>query len=906
MARKHLIERIQEAVTAKLILVEAPAGFGKTTLLRHIYDVFSERGWATAWLTLDAGDNDLDRFMTSLGQAFLQMNRISSALPAVPAESESLSPDNRHSFELTHAIVSLPGPLMLILDEFEHLHNPALLSLIQQLTEMLGPQQKIVISSREQPALSIGRLRAHQQLLKINAAQLRFTADETDQFLHEKCGLKLDDQDAQKLHEITEGWPAALWLSSLALENNDDPKRFINTFSGTNTAIAAYLAEDVLSRKPAHLQNFILQTSILQKFCAESCNAVTQREDSRELLLEIERSNMFTTALDEQHSWFSYHPLFAEFLRAQLERQYPGLAPTLHHRASNWYIEQQRPVPAIDHAIASGDHDLVICMLNQYSEALFMQGRIRLIARWCDTLERSRLLASPKLTMLYAGALIHINRGTEALALLDAVANKDAGSAISQPVYLGLKALALLMLDRMEQMAPMWEDPDIFDNAAEEPLLRTMLMIACAYYYATVGRYTDARLLLDQATQEHPAVGPLFSLTAAGYVHGMIDLMQGHLRAAVMRLRSLVGNEPPLHPRGTGAHIRLVAGLRSEPGSPRYGADSGFASIYLAEALYETDLLDEAKRLLKLYLPLIKDAGVPDQLIASHIIYARILSAEGARNEALQTLLELEQLGRQRRLPRFIDMARLELARVSIFDGDLESAKAMLALIGNAPAWSQSGVQLIANDIENPTLAAIRLQVHSGQAGQTLPLLKEHLHNAQVNGRLRYALRIKVLYALALANAGQRNPALRTIRQALQEASQEGFVRPFKDEGPALLALVRDMIEGMKNTSDPQHAAQCLFAENLLTSSSRQTLVTGEPPARGAHMADNLGNGELTERELDVLRLLAQGFTNQTIAEKLFVSITTVKTHLRNINLKLGAHNRTEAISIARKRAIIS
>jgi len=913
--RERVIERIRQAAGTKLIVVQAPAGFGITSLLRHIHDLYNGDGGAVAWLTLDAGDNDLDRFMSCLGQAFAQMNRVTSSVRGL------FDPRLRQDadFELADALASTPLPFTLILDEFEHLQNPAVLSVVQQMVELLGPQQKLVIGSREQPQLSIGRLRARQQLLEIDAAQLRFTLEETGRFLCDKRGLPLDSQDVENLHAITGGWAAALWLASLALENSDHPKRFIQTFSGSHTALASWLAEDVLSNKPKHLQDFILHTSILQKFCAESCNAVTGRDDSSTLLREIERSNMFMTALDDQHNWFSYHPLFAGFLRAQLARQYPGLAATLHRRAAEWYIGQKRPTHAIDHAIASGDQALVIGLLAQHAQSLFLQGRVRLLVRWFDTLDRVSLLRHPKLVSVYGWSLLHINRGDEALALVEAVegeagssasssASLCASSSLPHPSYHVLRTFGLVMLDRIEQTAPMWEDPHILGSAAQEPILRSMLMIGCAYYYSTIGRYQDARLLLDQATQEHPAVGPLFSIAVAGYVRGMLDLVQGHLRAACARLLALIGDELQTRLRTNAARMGPLIGLQSERQDTRDGADSGFASIYLAEVLYEMDSLAEAKRLLVLYLPLVKDAGIPDQLIASHIIYARILRAEGNANDALQTLVELEQLGMQRRLQRVIDIARLEQVRAAVLEGDLEKARANFSLVGPAPAWQRRELQMIANDIESPMLASARLQVHGGQAAVVLPMLKEHLQEAYARGRMRYALRVKVLYALALSQAGQRNPALRTLRETLHDAQAEGFVRVFKDEGPALSALIGDMLAGMQDASGPENDALRTFAEKILLRQQRQATSANvlNEPVRAPAAHDNAGGSELTERELDVLRLLAQGCGNQAIAEKLFVSVTTVKTHLRNINLKLGAHNRTEAISIARRLAIIS
>jgi LuxR family transcriptional regulator, maltose regulon positive regulatory protein len=920
--RSRLLERVR-AQTARLAFVQAPAGFGKTTFLRHVFDSFKADGWTVAWLTVDSGDNDLDRFMTCLGQAFIEAKQ--EASDALDEKAEGyLNPDDQShplTFELSATLAAISGPFMLILDEFEQLHNPAVLSVIEQVVDMLRPEQRIVIGSREQPMLSVGRLRVQRQLLEIDAAQLRFNMDETDSLLRTKRGLALDGQDVERLHHMTGGWAAALWLSSLALEDNDDPKRFISNFSGNNTVVASYLAEDVLSHKPRHVQDFILQTSILQKFCIESCNAVTGRNDSGLLLAELERSNMFVTALDEQHVWFAYHPLFAGFLRGQLERQSPGLAATLHRRAALWHIDQKRPIPAIDHALASGDRTLALDLLQRHAEALFLQGRVRLLVRWFDAVDRGTLKEYPKLASVYAWSLIHSNRSEEALSLIDAIApvipssaeatpigtpaEKRPGTSLSHPTYVVLKTFSLVMLDRIEQTAPMWADPHILCTAASEPLLRSMLMIGCAYFHATANRFQEARVLLDQATREQPSVGPLFSITVGAYVHAMLDLMQGRLRAAVARLRALIGDASPVMLRETGPGLKSMIAGQEKPNA-RYGADSGFASLYLAETYYEADALEEAKRLLKLYLPLVKDAGIPDQLIASHVLFARILHHQGHATDAMHILLDLEQLGMQRRLMRISDMARLERARQAVLDGNALVARDLLTLVGESPSWMSPQVQMIASDIENPTLSHFRWQIHFGSPHAVLSAIKEHLHEAQARGRVRYALRVKVLYALALHFASQRNPALRTVKEAMQEALQEGFVRVFREEGPVLLNLVRELYgsadtEARDQGLSVQFMRQVLGETRAAPAGNTAQLMSVQTVVSLSQVTDS----ELTSRELDVLRLLAKGCGNQAIAEKLFVSVTTIKTHLRNINAKLGAHNRTEAISIARTRSII-
>ncbi|PUA20485.1 LuxR C-terminal-related transcriptional regulator [Glaciimonas sp. PCH181] len=917
VTRQQVIARMLDADGAKLMMITAPAGFGKTTLLRSLHDLLIADGKAVAWLTLDSGENDLDQLIQNLAQALQKMCAGDGFSDAIQIDTAAHPHDQLRS-GLMDTIIATALPFVLILDEFENLHSPAVLSLIQQAIETLGVGQQIIIGSREKPLLNLARLRARQQLLECDATHLRFSLQETTEFLRDKRQLALTDQEYRKLHEVTDGWAAALWLSSLALENNPDPRQFVKTFSGLNSTIASYLAEDVLSRKPQYLQEFILQTSILHQFCVESCNAVTGRQDSQQLLDECERSNMFITPLDDQRHWFSYHPLFATFLRAQLEQRYPGLSQSLHRRAANWYLEQDRPIRAIDHAVAAGDDVLVLALLEKKAESLLLQGRVRLLARWFDSLKRTSLESKPKLIFVYAWVLIHTNRSAEALALVEAIDNKNKGSIhdsadasvldpdvfLSYPASMALRTFSLVMLDRIEETAPIWEGAHLLENAEYGPFLHTMLLIGCAYYYATIGRYQEARQALDRVPRQCANTRSLFGDAVAGYMNSMLDMLQGKFRSAAARLHMLIGEQPT-------------------QGIARHAADSGFSSIYLAEIYYETGALDKAKRLLKMYLPLVKEAGVPDHVISSHVIYARILRAEGNSNDALQALFDMEHLGLQRGLSRIVNMARIERARGALLDGDLVAAKELLALIPTAIPSDHRDFQPIANDIDSPTLALMRLKIQCNQAAVALPLLKEHLQDAYRRGRMRYALRTKVVYALALTHAGQRNLALRTIAEALQEALSETFTRIFLDEGPELIGLIEEFLDDSQRLSknalpqaldggsgSPHISAELiLFARKICDAYKETHKIVPKhfpsPPPEQTSRPRNAGNNEVTDRERDVLQLLAQGYGNQIIAEKLFVSVTTVRAHLRNINLKLEVHNRTEAIAIARKRAII-
>lgn len=906
--RQRLIAQIRQGTSAKLILLQAPAGFGKTTLLRHLHELSLEQGHATLWWTVDGGDNDLEQLAANVGHVLTTLYGGSSALDESSRHALAAPAQADHLAALIEAIVASNRPFLLLLDEFEQLQNPSALAIVQQIVEVLGPGQRIAIATREAPLLSLGRLRARQQLLEFGARELRFSLEETGEFLCTRQHLALDSQDLHRLQRATEGWAAALWLSSLALKSGD-AKRFTRHISGTGTAIAAYLAGEVLAHQALAMQQFLLEIGGLGQFCAALCDAVTGRADSRQLLEEIERANLFITPLDETRSWYRFHPLFADFLRARLEQQSPGRAGLLYQRAAQWYLEQRQPVPAIDFAILAGEQEFALTLLEQHAAPLFLHGRIRVLARWFDALERNALLGHATLASVYAWVLVHSNRSAEALPLLESLRMRQDGAALPQQSYLVLKIFGLFMLDRFEDTAALWNDPAIFGAAVGDPLSRSMLLIGCGYYHAATFRYREARHWLDQATQARTEVGPLFSVAVAGYIHSMVDLMEGRLHAAAARMRALMA-DPNMQVPNAGKRMGALIGLAPQTGIGAGRAaeqpDSGFASVYLAEVLYEQDETGEAMALLKRYLPFVKETGIPDQLIASHILYARLLLQAGQPIESQQTLIDLEQLGKQRGLPRVVDMARLERARAAVLAGQLDGAKALLARVGLAPPWLRPNLQMATSDIESPMLGLRRWQIHAGQAETALPFLKDALKEAHRHGRIRYGLRLKLLYALALRQTGERNTALRTLRETLQEAMPERFIRIFKDEGALLTGLLHELLDHLSASQGQDTAMLRQFAEAIAGNApppGHAPDATHAMPA--AEPATPLADSELTSRELDVLRLLADGLSNQIIADKLFVSVTTVRTHLRNINLKLDARSRTEAIAIARRRAII-
>lgn len=380
--REQLLERAAQAPVPRVLLVCAPAGFGKTTLLAQLAQQARAGGDAVAWLTLDGADNDAARFVACLAAATGALMAAAETLDGAnhPANRQADHPADEAALALLAALAACTEPFMLFLDEFEHVTDPAVLGLTRALIARLPPDAQIVIGARSLPDLGLGGLRARGRALEFDADALRFSLDESSAFLARRTSLPV--QDVQALHRTAEGWAAALWLAAAALERHPHSHAFVDGFSGSQAALASYLADDVLARQDAPIRQFLLRTSILRTLSAPLCDAVLGRADSAALLQAIANANLFLGMRRDAAGEYRYHGLFAGFLRSRLAAQAPHDLPVLHAAASRWYEAQGRAVPAIDHAIEAGDVQRSVAMLTQHAGGLIAEGRGGLLGRW--------------------------------------------------------------------------------------------------------------------------------------------------------------------------------------------------------------------------------------------------------------------------------------------------------------------------------------------------------------------------------------------------------------------------------------------------------------------------------------------------------------------------------------------
>ena len=862
--REDICDRIATAVE-KLVLVRAPAGFGKTTVMAQSRGQMESQGVATAWLTLDQADNDVSRFLECLGEATLRLG--------VEA------PTDNGSFDALASLAALDSPFALFFDELENVHEPAVLGLLREIIDNLPRFGRIIIGTRSLPDLGVGRLRARGQLLEIDTDRLRFSLQETGCFFDLRMSRAVPAEMLSQLHRKTEGWVAAIWLASLSIERRGAETGFVEQFSGSDRALAHYLAEDVLAHQPPEIREFLLRTSILRQLDVSVCQALNPRTDCAAILDQLESASLFLTPVTGEGRAWRYHSLFADFLRAQLAREKPDDLARLHLAASGWYESQSRPVPAIDHAIEGGDHQLALALLDVCAERFLEQGRMRMLSRWFGLIPEHQLRQYPSLQMIALWANCFTHGPWDTMQRLEESGFSDSPIHAVRAQAHALYPLLLTMQDRYADAI----------SAGRESLTRahtgcafanSVLLNTMANVLSVMGDPQESQRLLDAARRAQS--DGTFNRMFTESLEGLLDLQAGRLRQATARFRMAVDT--------------------THESTYNHSHGNAWAGVLYVSVVYEANQLEQAGHLLNVYLPLARDAGLPEHMILSHVMRSRIAFIAGDIYAAFQALTELEYLGHLRKLSRVAASAKLERSRLLLLQGNAHASREELARADEPGLWERERHQrLLAHDLDYMALARARWEITFGDAGATLPILDEEIRLATDSTRNRRVLKLRLMRALALQKTGNMAAAIEEIGTVLQAASQEGFVRLILDEGPVVGNLIRRYaLETQESSASPNDPILTEYLQRLVrTLGPAETVTDAIAPLAGTVQEP------ITRKELRVLELLAEGYSNNAMAEQLFVSVSTVRTHLRNIYLKMGVNNRTQAVAVARKHALI-
>ena len=869
--RPELVSRVCQATAGRVTLLRASTGCGKTTLMQACREELRQAGIATAWINLDASDNDAARMLqclaTALTRSIPAMRPAARGNPGAGFAAEAAT-------DLLDRVGRSTGRFVIFLDDFEELHDAAALAWIAALIDHLPSCGGLVIASRRAPDLPLSRLRARGQLIEVDSTELRFSLQETDQLLNVRRGLALQASDIDQLQRCTEGWVAGLSLATVALERAEHRTAFIEGFSGSYSTVSEYLAECVLARQPEAVRRFLLRTSVLKQFNAHLCEALLPGVSARAMLEQIAAADIPLATLDGVGHWFRYHSMFAAFLQSVLEREAAQEIHQLHSRAARWYAAQQRPVPAIAHALQSGDPLYAVSLLRKHAHPLMQQGRTRLLERWFSALPVAIMKAEPRLQAMHLWATTYTLGAESASALLERYAIDDCDDASVRACIRPLKPLLLALMDKVEEAAEVGLR-SVAERREASGFSDAVLSCTVAGVLANLGNYELAREQLELARRAEAGAVAGFTVMHCETTEAIIDAQEGRLRQAF-------------------AHLRLAVEASRRDDQVR-SAGNAWAGVLHACAHYELGELDIAERLLRVHAPAIHAVGLADMMILIYRHLARIAFGRGDIDDAFQALSELEYLGHQRRLDRVIASAKLERSRLLLLQGHAEPALEELHRAGDDALWTRvARTRLVANEVDDLEIATLRWDAVAGDAAAASLGIEASMVRA-LAGRRRYrAFKLRLLQVVALVRCERLGEAQFAIGRLLRETSTEGFVQMFADEGQLVAAVVRQFAA---TGADQRSRVEPLFDSYL----QRVLRALGVATDAQVEPVDTEPTEPLTRKELKVLHLVSEGLGDSAIADKLFLSLSTVRTHLRNIYAKLDVHSRMQAVLTARR-----
>jgi LuxR family maltose regulon positive regulatory protein len=893
--RVRLVDLLTPQNGANFILVCAPAGYGKTTLLAAWARTLIKNGTAVAWYALDPSDDAPLSFgaylVASLAQALGSIPDL--ALIAQLLRSSPEMDLQRILPAVINAVVSSSQNCVLILDDYHLISSPAIHSALAYLLVHLPENLRIAIGSRSDPPLTLARLRAGGRILEIRTASLRFTADETTRFLNEVMQLELSQQGVAALEERTEGWVAGLQLAALSLAGRTDKEHMIASFSGSHRYLVEYLMEEVVSRQPEEVQAFLLSTSILERMSAPLCDALLGNKleglqveklpsifeppnvlTCQPILEYLEHANLFLVPLDDEGQWYRYHPLFRDFLQTRLRAVQPGRIAVLHRTACEWLAANAFLREAADHAFQTRDWEYAAAFVERHSFTLIIHSDISTIYEWCSAIPEEVLQNHPLLYLQQCLALAYSFRRQNRARVEAGLQQADRLIAALEDRQQARELIELAAVVRtFLAMAP---DPAA-DPRELLALTQGMLshysegdpgqfsgLLLTGYAYMALHDALAADRAFEKARQIALQAGLYFGVVEATFHLARLAHTQGQLTRAAEICR-----------QGQAAIAARLAHPEQE--LPALGC----LDIALGCVLLEQDQLDEAERHLRDGLDLMGGGMNPHYLMTAYVALFRLREIQGRPAEAVKYLDYLEAAW-----PDIAFCTRgLRVLHV------LRAAPEDPGTLAQAAAWCQDFSSSAGQDVPPPGMGTLgaaeayylahlawaRAQIATGNAPAALQYLERQLDLASAHGLTNRVIELSLLEAQAWRSQGEHERTWAALERALAAAQPAGYLRIF-DQEPALT----QMLAGAARRGLYEE-----YIEHILEGAADRSTPTpyGE---------------SLTERELEVLRFIAQGATNQEIAERLVITVGTVKSHINHVLGKLGAHNRTEAVARAR------
>ncbi len=889
--RPRLVERLTDGFTRPLTLIAAPAGFGKTTLLSELI-ASAGAGLPVAWVSLDERDNEPVRFGTYFLAALVTLEIGVGENLLARLGSRQPPPLEAVFTELVNQIAEVPDDFALVLDDYHLITAEPVHAALTFLLNHQPSQMHLVIASRVDPPLPLAQLRARSQLTELRAGELRFTTDEAAAFLNQSMGLNLPAEAIAALDARTEGWIAGLQLAALSMRDRADRLSFIRAFTGSHRYIVDYLAEQVLQQQPANVQTFLWETSILDRLSGPLCDAVTGQPQSQQMLEDLERANLFLLPLDDDRHWYRYHRLFADFLRERLRQTRLERWPELHHRAAEWYERNGFLAEAVGHALAVGETEQAARLVEQMAESIWMRGEMMRLLGWLEALPDDLIRSRPRLCIFhtwilnilghYESAQERLRDGELSLEQATGVAAEERG------VIRGMLATVWAIIAMMEGDAAraLELSCQAWGDFPETNLVwRSVITRNLGNVHLLTGDVGMAHQALTEAMGMSQRADNIYMTMVILYELAELQIIRGRLRNAAQICQDALQ-------------------LAAERGSAGL-AMPGALHVGLAEVLREWNDLEAGRREVLAGIEFGQQGRSLGVQVCGYTRLGMLAQARGDAGGAAQAFQKAVQLASTRRRTSFLPHHDVQ-ARLWWRQGDVDAAWRWT----QARGLSADDEPSYMNETAHLTLARVLLA--RNRPDEAIRLLVRLRSAAEAAGRIGRVIEILAVLALALQARGETGQALAALEQALALAEPEGFVRVFVDEGEAMRNVIRDWrleIRRQKRDGGEERLNRLLvYADRLLAAFPDQMpqLPVTNYPSPISTLQSLLLVEPLSEREIEVLRFIAAGMSNQDIAQKLVVALSTVQWHIKNIYGKLSVHSRTQAVARARDLGLLA
>jgi len=863
---------MDEGFERKLTLISAPAGFGKTTLL---IDWIRRHKIPAAWFSVDKGDNDVLRFLSYVILSLQSLETGTGKAALAMLQSPQTPPIEPILISLLNDVSRISTDLALVLDDYHLIDARTIQDTIAFLLENLPEQMHMIIATRSDPPLLLSRVRSQNQLTELRAADLSFSADETANLFNQNLNLRLSNRDIQLLETRTEGWIAGLQLAALSLQGRKDPSDFIKGFKGDNRYIADYLTEEVLSRLPEHQRNFLLQTSILGRLCGPLCDAVTDQKNSRQVLDSLEKANLFVIPLDDERCWYRYHHLFADLLEQRLRSKQADLMPRLHRRASQWLAENGLKNEAVDHAFFAQDYARATQLIEEIAEIDWDRARESRLLRWFKKLPEEKIDANPNLCIVFARELYKSGYIDDAEKRLQAAEQMLASISISDLSQAGLRGrIAVIRAFISTRTEDLSRTIDFSSEALKLLPQRDLNWRSVAAWMlgfgSGSGRLAEQQQAFSEAMKISREAGNLYYHIFAGSCLGSVMMKRGKLKEAKDFSRQLLN-------------------LAIENGIEQTGIAG---SLYgnLGTILCEWNDFDEGIRLINKGIEMSEPGRDPVIVAICQLSLLRAFMYRMDLAGALKLMENINERADNFPLPPWVTNT---ISALNVFfllgSGNLNAAL----------QWAQERGLSIDDKLDDlhevEYIALAHILIAQNKLDEADQLLQRLIENATVADRVYMLIEMRLWRVLIFKRKADSAAALAELKLALALAEPGGFIMMFVSKGKPVAECLEEILAVKKRDHDAAKAGFSLSYAQKIWSAFKTVM-----PPKIAGLMD-----PISERELEVLHLMAAGLSNREIAEKLFISLNTVKTHTKNINSKLDVNSRIKAVARAKEMGLL-